>query len=137
MRQRDIWTGYSYRVRDYEEMLSDQRLKHNPDGTIFYPRGHRPFSPDMVHLCGKTFTAAGFNRYDGYIEIWNRDFRDDHGKWYRIEAWMVEDTDKPYRGKTYDKLGFEELAMEEITDEDRERLFSDLIGYQPEGEYCG
>lgn len=125
MLRKDIYVGSFYRVRDYEEMLADPKLKHGADGTIWYPRGHAAFTPDMRHLCGERFMSNGMV-YGGSISIWNKKFRTERG-YYKIEPWMVESCAKPYTGKTYE-YGAVQDPDPDIDTEQIGLLFSDLFG---------
>lgn len=127
MRRRDIYICDIVRVRDYEEMLRDPKLKADADGTIRYSRSIVAFRPWMKYLCGKTFMADGF-RYDGSINTFNRNFRTDSGEFIHISPWMVEPAGMPYAGKMYEQ----ETEQEPDPDIDREQLgllFADLFGH--------
>lgn len=128
MLRKEIYIGNSYRVRDYGEMLSDPKLKHDADGRIWYPRSRHAFTPDMKHLCGQSFMCGGIVDGEGSIAIWNRKFRsgpDNSGPYYAIAPWMVESTSRPYTGKTY---LYEEEPEPEIDREQIGLLFADLFG---------
>lgn len=129
MLRKEIYVGSVYRIRDYDEMLSDPKLKHGADGTIWYPRGNYMFTPDMKHLCGMMFMSGGIAYGESSITIWDNRFRrglDHSGPFYRIEPWMVESTRLPYAGKTY--LYEEEPEEPEIDREQIGLLFADLFG---------
>lgn len=127
MRVKEIYWGSRYRVRDWEEMVGDPKLKVSGD-SIVYPRGHNPFTPDMKHLCGEEFFSFGLSP-GGYVYTSSPIFQkpDGHGK-YLIDPWMLESVETPYKGRRYSPFENTSEAVPEYNDEERSGLIAAILG---------
>ena len=98
----DISVGDIFRIRDFDDMLSEYGSPHGqPD--VVNCRFH--FVPSMMYLCGKEVTVVGVHQSTQMITLANNDSTREVIRGYSFSADMLE----PLDTQEYDGVDIAEL----------------------------